>query len=618
MRKKIIVTLGMIAFALLFLIGRIVYIQVVKGDAYKKIVLDQNEYDSQTIPYKRGDILDRNKTILATSTDVYNVILDCKVLNAKEESIQPTRQALLDCFNELKEEDINKALKDTPDSQYCVLLKKVSYKETKAFRDLQEKDNSKIAGIWFEKEYERYYPYEDLAAATIGFTTSGNQGINGLENYYNSTLNGTNGRKYGYLDSDDDYMKTTIEAKDGKSLVSTIDMTIQSIVEKKVKAFNKKNSRKGKLGSKHTSVVVMDPNSGEVLSMAQYPSYDLNNPRDLTGLYSESAIEKMSDKKKLAALNELWNNYAITETYEPGSTAKPFTVACGLDSGKLKGDETYYCNGYQKVGGYKIHCANHNGHGLETIEKALNNSCNDALMQMGAQIGKSTFIKYQSIFGFGKKTGIDLTGESRTDSLIYTKETMDATALATNAFGQNFNTTMIQLGSGFCSLINGGNYYQPHMVKEILNPDGSTYETVEPTLVKQTISKETSSYIRKYLYTTVNEGTAQSAKVEGYTMGGKTGTAEKLPRGNGKYLVSFIGFAPAANPKVMIYVIIDEPNVANQAQSSLATGLAKEIMTDVLPYMNIYPDEKKKGATPKIITGTEDYTEGGIFEKVDN
>lgn len=598
---------------LLFLIGKLLYIHFVDGKRYEKIVLDQQEYSSQTIPFKRGDIVDRNQTILATSTDVYNVILDCKVLNAKKDCQQDTIEALYTCFG-LDKAIVEKELKDKATSQYDVLLKKISYEETAAFRKMAE-DNSKIKGVWFEKEYKRSYPYNTLAASVIGFTTSGDEGINGLEKYYNDTLNGTMGREYGYLNSDSNYEKTVIEPEDGKTIVTTIDVAIQSIVEKKILEFNKEHSgRNGtELGSNNTAVMVMNPNTGEILAMADYPSYDLNNPRDLSGIYSQAQLDKMSDEETLDALNLVWNNFCITDTYEPGSTIKPFTVATGLDSGKLKGNETYYCDGHQKVGDHNIHCANRNGHGQETLEQALNNSCNDALMQIGATIGANTFLQYQQTFGFGKKTGVDLPGEARTDSLVYTLDTMNATALATNAFGQNFNVTMVQLCSGFCSLINGGNYYQPHLVKEVLNADKTTDQTIEPLLVRQTISPETSSYIRKYLFSTVNVGTAQSAKVPGYTMGGKTGTAEKLPRGNKKYLVSFIGFVPANDPQVVIYVIIDEPNVERQAQSSLATNLAKEILKDILPYMNLYPDEGKENSVPKIESVEESY-EDGIFE----
>lgn len=635
MRKKLVVLLSILMTALLVLIVRLFYIHFVSGERYEKIVLDQQGYSSVTIPFKRGDILDRNKTLLATSSDVYNVILDCKVLNAKEKCIEPTIKAITSCFS-ITEEEVRGYLKDRADSQYCVLLKKIPYEEIKEFQAIAEdkKEGTYIAGVWFEKEYIRVYPNATLAAHVVGFITSGNEGINGLEQYYNDLLNGIDGRKYGYLNSDSDYEITVKNAVNGKSIVSTIDANIQSIVERKIKEFNaqyagvKLNTNgdnpegtEGEgsqeevysFGSEKTAVIVMDPNTSEILAMAQYPTYDLNNPRDLTAYYSQDAIDAMTEDDKFNAMNKIWQNYCITNTYEPGSTAKPFTVAAGLDSGKLNGDEKYNCDGYEHIGGHNIRCVKREGHGWEDLELSIANSCNDALMQIGAEIGVDTFTKYQAIFGFGRKTNIDLYGEARTDTLIYTAENMSATSLATNSFGQNFNVTMIQLASGYASLINGGYYYQPHLVKQVLNDDGTVAENIEPTLVKQTISEETSSYIRRYLYTTVMSGTGKSAHVEGYTMGGKTGTAQKLPRGNKKYLVSFIGHVPAVNPQVLIYVVVDEPNVQNQAQSSLATNLAKEILTEVLPYMNIFPDEGEEGTEPTI-GGTEENYEGDIFE----
>ena len=615
--RKLIVVLAIIFVALLFLVGRLIYIQVLKGEKYKRIVLDQQEYSSMSLPYKRGDIVDRNGTILATSKDVYNVVLDCKVLNAKSKCIDITVKGLVDIFG-LEESDIRKELKENKNSQYSVLLKKVSYEDVQKFKEYKETAGNKneyVTGVWFEKEYIRNYPYGSLASNVIGFITTGNEGMIGLEKYYNEILNGINGRQYGYLDSDNDYQKNIIEATDGDTVCLSLDINVQMIVEQKIKEFNDehKSSELG-LGSKHTAVMVMNPNNGEIYAMASYPSFDLTRPRDLSMYYSEEALEAMSDDEKIDILNDLWNNFCVTYTYEPGSTIKPFTVATGLDCGKLTGNETYLCNGYEKIGGHTIHCVNRGGHGIETIEQAINNSCNDALMQISRVIGVDAFTTYQEIFGFGKKTGLDLPGEARTDTLVYTKSTMNAASLATNSFGQNFNVTMIQLASGFCSLINGGYYYKPHVVKEIESEDGSIKDVTKSYLLRQTISAETSRYIRKYLYSTVNVGTAHSAKVEGYTMGGKTGTAQKYPRGNGKYLVSFIGYAPAATPRVLIYVIIDEPNVENQAQSSLATNLAREIMEEILPYLNIYPDEGKEGSVPTLKAPEEDY-EDDIFEE---
>ena len=276
-------------------------------------------------------------------------------------------------------------------------------------------------------------------------------------------------------------------------------------------------------------------------------------------------------------------------------------MAAGLDTGKLK--ESYECDGVEHIGGHDIRCINRSGHGTETIEKAVMDSCNDALMQMAEDIGKEDFYKYQNIFNFGLRTNIDLPGEARTDALIYTAENTDATSLATNSFGQNFNVTMVQLASAFSSLINGGYYYQPHLVKKIIDEHGNTVERVDTTPLKQTISNQTSDKIKGYLYKTVSEGTGKSAKVPGYSMGGKTGTAQKGNRDDKKYVVSFIGFAPVDEPKVLVYVVIDEANVSVDEQSSaLATRMAKEIFTEILPYINVFPDEEApvpEGGTPQ-------------------
>ena len=594
MQKKLLIVFTLISAALIGLIGRLMYIEYTSGAKYEKIVLSQQEYDSSTIPYRRGDIVDAKGTILATSTDVYNVILDCKVLNSDEKKIEPTITALVQCFPDLNADELRQMIKDEPNKQYNVLEKRLPYDQIQGFLTLQEdkKNNPDIDGVWFEKEYIRKYPYGSIGSSVIGFTTSGNVGMAGIENYYNSTLNGVNGREYGYLNSDNNFEKTIKAAEDGDVVVSTIDLNIQSIVEQKVAQFQLDNAniaREG-AGSKHTAVIVMNPQNGEVLAMAQYPNYDSSNPRDLSAYYTQ---------EKLDALNGLWQNYCITETYEPGSTAKPFTVAAGLETGTLRGDETYMCDGAEVVSGSTIHCVNRNGHGLEGIREALMNSCNDALMQMSYAIGVDNFVEYQKIFGFGQKTNIDLPGEARTDSLIYTRDSMTAVDLATNAFGQNFNTTMIQLSGAFCSLINGGYYYQPHVVKKITDTDGNTIETMDNTLIKQTVSEATSEKIKGYLYSTVSEGgTGKYAKVNGYSMGGKTGTAQKIPRGQGNYLVSFIGYAPQEKPQLMVYVIVDEPNAEDEAHSSYAQGIAQEIFAEVLPYLNIYPDEPLSADMP--------------------
>ncbi|MDD6168735.1 MAG: penicillin-binding protein 2 [Lachnospiraceae bacterium] len=596
MQKKLLVVFSLISVALIGLIGRLMYIEYTSGEKYEKIVLSQQEYDSTIIPYRRGDIVDTKGTILATSTDVYNVILDCKVLTNDEKNLEPTIAALVQCFPELNSETLHQLVKENPNKQYNVLLKKLPYETIQPFIALQEdtKNNPNIKGVWFEKEYIRKYPYGSIGSSVIGFTTSGNVGMAGIENSYNSTLNGINGREYGYLNSDNNFEKTIKNAKDGNVVVSTIDLHIQSIVEQKIAQFQADNTnvaREGS-GSKNTAVLVMNPQNGEILAMAQYPNYDSSNPRDLSAYYTPEQLAGMSDEDKLNALNALWQNYCVTHTYEPGSTAKPFTVAAGLETGTLTGNETYLCDGSEQISGHTIHCVNRNGHGMETIREAMMNSCNDALMQMSYSIGVDNFVEYQKVFGFGQRTNIDLPGEGRTDSLIYTADNMTAVDLATNSFGQNFNTTMVQLGSAFCSIINGGNYYQPHVVKKITDANGNTIETKDDMLIKQTISETTSETLKGYLYSTVSEGgTGKYAKVNGYSMGGKTGTAQKVPRGQGNYLVSFIGYAPQEKPQLMVYVVVDEPNAEDEAHSSYAQGIVKDIFAEVLPYLNIYPDQ---------------------------
>lgn len=606
MQKKLVVLFVIIALLLLGLIVRLMYIEHTSGKKYEKKVLSQQKYDSTVIPYQRGNITDCKGTILATSVDVYNVILDCKVLNSDSADIDPTIDALITCFPQLNETDLRNLITDKPKSQYNVLAKKLSYEEIRAFEDMQaaEKEASdkksgdaekkgKINGVWFEKEYQREYPYGSLASAVVGFTTSGNLGMNGVENSYNSVLNGTNGREYGYLNSDSNFEKTVIDAQNGNDVTLTIDANIQKIVEDKIAAFEEeyRDAAREGAGSKHVGVIVMNPQNAEVLAMANYPNYDSSNPRDLSAYYTQEEIDAMDDDAELDALNQLWSNFCITYTYEPGSTVKPFTVACGLDTGTLDPNRTFICDGYETISGHDIHCVNTNGHGLETVEDALKNSCNDALMQMSYDIGPENFSKYQQIFGFGTKTNIDLPGEARTDSLIYTEDQLSTINLATNSFGQNFNVTMIQVASAFCSIVNGGNYYQPHVVKKITDENGNVIQEDNGTLLKKTVSSSTSELLKQYLYATVSDGTGKYAKVPGYSMGGKTGTAQKLPRGQGNYLVSFIGFAPVDNPQLLVYVVVDEPNAEEEFHSIFAQEIAKGIFEETLPYLNIYPDE---------------------------
>ena len=628
MRLKLIVLFSAVIVLLCGLVVRLMYINYTSGEKYEKKVLSMQSYDSVTIPYQRGDIVDRNGTVLATSVAVYNVILDCSVMTSEskvngekvQQYLEPTIEALVDCFPELDKATLYQYATERPDSKYIILLKKLPYDEIQPFVQLQEevdedgnKENPYIKGVWFEKEYQRTYPFDSLASSVLGFTSSGNVGTIGLENYYSDVLNGINGREYGYLNAESDFEKTVIPPQDGNTVITTIDANIQSIVEKKIAEFNAaytNNEREGD-GSLNTAVVVMNPNNGAVLAMADYPNFDLNNPRDLSKFFTEEEIEEMSAEDQMDELNKIWQNYCVTATFEPGSIQKPFTMAAGLETGALTTDMTFLCDGKEKVGGHTVKCHKHSGHGTETLEDAINDSCNDALMQMGALIGVEDYVKYQSIFGFGQKTGIDLPGEANTSTLIYTKDNMTAIDLATNSFGQNFNTTMIQYASVFSSLINGGTYYQPYLVSKIADADGNTVSVTKPTVLKQTVSKSTSDIMREYLYSTVTSGTGKVAKVDGYSMGGKTATAEKQPRDQGNYLVSFLGFAPYENPQLVIFCVVDEPNSVEQDHSYYALNITREILEEVLPYMNIYQDEELTGANKDLdVTGTDPWFNG--------
>ena len=588
MQRKLVMLFMAVILAFVVLIGRITYINVTKGNKYTKVVLDQQNYDSRVIAFKRGDIVDRNGTKMATSERVYNVILDVAVMTDKEEYIEPTKEVLKECFG-IEESVVDDLVENSPESRYKILAQDIDYATAQKFKAIDEDNENypNVKGVWLEDDYTRTYPYGSMASDVIGFTYEGNKGAIGIENAYNDVLNGTDGREYGYFDTESSVERTVKPAKDGNTVVSTIDVTLQNIVERAILEFNQEHSDENSPGSKNTAVVIMNPNTGEILAEASYPNFDLNNPRDLSILYSEEEWNAMSEEDQLTAMNDLWRNFCVSDAFEPGSTAKPFTVAAGLETGVLNGSETYYCGGQKTVLGVPVSCHYKSGHGTQTIQDAIANSCNVALMDMSEVIGADDFSRYQHIFGFGEYTGIDLPGEATTSALLYSAQDMTELDLATNSFGQNFNVTMTQLVSAFSSLINGGYYYEPHVVKQIRDENGSVIETKDPVLLRKTISTETSEALKTYLKATMDYGTGKRAQVEGYDIGAKTGTAQKLPRSAGNYLLSFIGYAPQDNPEIVIYVVIDEANVGAQDDSSLVLSLSKKIMEEAFPYLGI-------------------------------
>lgn len=629
MRKKLVCLFGLVVLALVGLSIRITYINASEGNQYKKQVLSQSQqkYESRVIPFKRGDILDRNGTVLSTSEKVYKIILDCKVVNSKEDYVEPTIKAMVEILG-LDEDIIREKLEneETKSSQYQIMKTNVSITAKKEFEDYtdvsseeakeslseeERMERQNVKGVWFEEDYRRVYPMGSTACDLIGFTYSGNSADWGIEGYYCSTLNGVNGRQYGYFNSDADVEQTIIEPKNGNSVVSTIDVTIQQIVEKYIQEFmdGMANGPRGEKGAENVGVIVADPNNGEILAMASSDPYDLNDPRNLENFFTEEEIEAMNDETMLNELYGIWKNFCISDAFEPGSTVKPLTIAGALQSGSISSDATYYCDGYQMFGDTRIRCSIYPGeHGTETLADLLKYSCNDGLMQIASEMGPEEFLNYQKIFNFGSTTGIDLPGESA--GLIHSENQLSSrsTELACASFGQGYTCTMIQEIAAICSVINGGYYYQPHVVSKILHENGNVVKNMEPVVLKQTVSSDVSALIRSYMGTVVEKGgTGNAAKVDGYSMGGKTGTAQKGNREDKKYIVSFIGFAPLDDPQVVVYVVVDEPNAEYQADSKFAQFIAKGVLTEILPYLNIFPDQEMTGTVNNAMEELESY-----------
>jgi len=671
---KMSVALGLMVLALFLLLLKIYKIQNDNADQYNKIVLTQrqSEYVSQTIPARRGDIYDRNGNRLATSEKVYILILDPKQMLGAEGKkadgtktknvVDPTLAAVSSCFG-LDYAQLLRMVEDNPSSSYIRAEKDISYDAKQAFLSYQEEKNAeyaassdpetkkkKITGVWFEDNYKRKYPYGSLACSVLGFASSdGISGNGGVEQYYNDILTGVAGREYGYLNDDADLEKVIKSAQNGNTLVLTIDEGIQQTVEKYLKEWGE-----GEIGSKSAACIVMNPKNGEVLAMASTNSFDLNSPVT-TGNYSEEEIyefgleEAVIDYKKnhpeeLSILKErvpeyysreeilelgkinasyrIWRNICVSDTYEPGSTQKIFTVAGAMEEGIISSTDTFNCEGHislsDGINTWRINCVNRNGHGILDVTGGITNSCNVVMMNIAFLEKSETFMKYERIFGFGEYTGIDLPAEADTENLGFATDSIGRTQLATNSFGQNYNCTMIQMAAAYASVANGGYYYEPHVVKQILSSDGSLLEEKSPKLVRETVSKSTCDYLKYALFETVNTGTGKAAAVSGYSVGGKTGTAQKLPRSAETYVVSFCGFAPVEDPQLLCYVIVDEPALPGQeaAHSSFASNIFSKIMAEALPAVGCYPEGVSAAEYMEpVVRETQPATESGKEEE---
>ncbi|WP_242840059.1 peptidoglycan D,D-transpeptidase FtsI family protein [Oribacterium sp. FC2011] len=653
--------------ALIALIVAIYMLVKNNSEEYNKIVLSQRQasYDSRTIPFRRGDIMDRNGTVLATSQKVYNLILDPKVIHSGEGDryVEPTIQALVSYFS-YDESELRTLIKEKADKSYVKYKKELSYDEKSGFEEyiknqnavyVKKGDKARIRGIWFEDEYKRMYPYGSLACNVIGFSSAdGSVGTGGVEQFYNDTLMGVNGREYGYLDNDTKLKSVLKEPTDGDTVVTTINTNIQMSLEKYLNEWQHDD-----VGSKVAGAIVMDPKTGEILAMGSTNQFDLNNPRELDeSQYTNSELMELGRKEavgvykrqnpdaekisvdevgkyfsedeilsfgKQVAWNQVWRNVVISDTYEPGSTAKSITLAAALEERAITPSTTFDCEGFialsDGIHTWRIRCHNHDGDGVIDAQTGLMRSCNVYLMNTAFALGAENFVKYQHIFGFGEKTGIDLPAEADTSTLVYPAESLGRTTLATNSFGQNYNVTMVQMAAAYCSIVNGGNYYKPHVVKQILNGNGTVIQDVKPELLRTTCSKSTSDFLREALYQTVEGGTGTKAKIQGYHVGGKTGTAEKIPRSAKNYLVSFIGFAPVEDPQVVVYVIVDTPNLVGEAQAtaSFAIYIERKIMNDALQFLNIPPvsdTDPEDNINKKLSGGSEGINDEAMGEQV--
>ncbi len=606
MRRKLAFTLSVIMLALFVLVAAAAVIGHNHKEDYSKKVLAQMGYDSQTIPYQRGNITDANGVILATNKVTYNLILDPSIITSNEETIAgPTISALAKVYSGkegFSESELEQAIYADKDATYIRYQKGLTEEERVAFVNYQTSVNNNmeikdwIKGVWFETEYERVYPYGSLACDLIGFSSMGGSvGNYGIEQSYNDWLIGTNGKITGYLNQDSLTEVSVHEAVDGNTIVTTIDLKLQRILEENVQEFMEGT------GAKNLAVIAMDPNTGQLLASVTAPTFDLNDPaaddftfetedflttEEIATLNAEEAEELARSR----ALDALWKNYITTTAYEPGSTMKPITVASALEEALVNENSTFVCeDGFYTVDGVDIQCHVYpDQHGpAVSLKNAVVWSCNPALMQISERMGAALLSRYQNFWGFGAKTGIDLPYEEA--GLLIDSDSMTNVDAATNAFGQNMNVTIVQMAAAYCSLINGGTYYQPYVVKQILNADGEIVKNIEPTVVRQTVSNSTSTFLKEAMREVLTTSRywyerSEYGDFEEYLVGGKTGTAEKYPRGNHKYIVSLASFEPYDDPNLFIMVVIDEPDVPDQSGGGHTTLLANKIWHDVIEY----------------------------------
>ena len=565
-RKKIMVMFTAVFLALLFLMGRLVYLMVFCSEYYGQKAQNLHERE-RDIKAARGKILDANGMVLATNKSVCTI----SVIHSQIEDEEAVVKALVKELG-LSEEAVRKRVEK---------VSSIERVKTNVPKETGDKIRAyKLAGIKVDEDYKRYYPYDTLASKVLGFTGGDNQGIVGLEVKYDSYLQGTNGKILTLTDARgieiENAGETRLEPVNGYDLNISMDYNIQLYCEQAAeKTYIKKDA-------KYVSVIVMNPSNGEIFAMVNYPEFHLNDPFTLTEEVNVPA------EKKQDLLNQMWRNQCISDTYEPGSTFKIITAAAALEQGVVKLTDNFYCPGYKLVEDRRIRCAKTTGHGAETFETGIMNSCNPVFIELGERLGVENFYKYFSQFGLLSKTNVDLPGEAAT--IMHKKEDMGNVELATVAFGQSFQITAIQLLTTASSIINGGNRITPHLGMEALNRDGEVEQVFTYPVETGIVSEETSATMRYILETVVSEGSGRNGQVQGFRVGGKTATSQTLPRGSGRYISSFIGFAPADDPQVIAIAIINNPQGVYYG-GQVAAPIIRQLYENILPYLGLEKTE---------------------------
>lgn len=590
-KKRAFASFVIFALLLIALLVRCAWVQFVNGPDLQIRAIEQQTKD-KTINSKRGIIYDRNGKILAQSASVEMVSVSPREIYDAENAdfVADTLSEVL----ELDRETVYKKI--TRNSGYEIIKRRVE-KETAdklralmSFTDEEGKTSNKLRGVYLSEDTKRYYPYGKLASHVIGFVGTDNQGLNGVELSFDKYLKGLPGRVVtakNAMGTDMPFKyEKYINPENGANLVLTIDETIQHFVEKNLEqAVADYKVQNG------AACIIMEAKTGDILAMATYPSYDLNAPFTLNNPEIQAQVDALEGDEKTKLYNDeiqkMWRNKAVVDTYEPGSTFKAITTAMALEENVVSINDAFYCTGAHVVGPHVIHCWKGGGHGAETFLQGVENSCNPVFMTVGARVGNANFFKYYKAFGFAEKTGFDLPGEAV--CAFHQMSNFNEVELATSSFGQSFQITPLQLITAYSAIANDGTMVRPRIAKVLTDDDGNVIKTFGTKSIRKVISEETAAATRQILESVVTNGTSKNAYIAGYRVAGKTGTSEKLPRGNGKYIASFAGFAPANDPEIIGLLLLDEPMGDTYMGGQIAAPTFKLIFEDTLRYLGIEP-----------------------------